>query len=180
MNKLKFFRQIVTLTITTIISSNCSANFGNASKLDLTKDSELIKVVEAYMNREIADKGFGAMPKEYAACAYEVLGSDVKSSSLLTVYLWTFCKGKFAKEKLPEYGSLQPVALDIKIDESSYQVLSHKIPGDAGSPPTVQEIFPSQIQAKIPTPQSPSYASLKERLESDINKVVESQKANRP
>jgi hypothetical protein len=161
-----------------MISSSCSADFGNASKLDLARNPKLMKVVEAYMNREIADKGFGAMPKEYAACAYEVLGRDMKSSSLLTVYLWTFCKGKFAKERLPEYGSLQPVALDIKIDKNSYQVLSHKVPGDAGSPPTLKEMFPGQIQAKIPNLQSPSYASLNKRLESELNKAIKGQKNN--
>jgi hypothetical protein len=168
-------KKITIFIVLALIMSNCSKASKYSSEIDVSKDSKFLEMVEKYLNREVADKRFGSKPKKYAACAYELLGSKVKNDSSFEVYLWTFCKGKFAKENLPEYGSVQPVALEVKSKNDLYKIIGYKVPKDAGSSPTIQEIFPRDIQKKIPDARLSNYNSLKRKLEDRVDRNIQNQ-----
>jgi hypothetical protein len=175
MSTFRSLNKITIFIVSVLIMSNCSSTSGYSSSVDISKDSKLTETIQRYLNREVADKRFGPKPKKYAACAYELLGSNTKNNSSFEVYLWTFCKGKFSKENLPEYGSVLPIALNVRSNNNSYEIIGYKAPGDAGSSPTIQEIFPSEIQKRIPDPTLSNYNFLKKKLEDKVDEKIQNQ-----
>jgi hypothetical protein len=133
------------LALTTMLG--CVEDVRSEKNRAILEHPEIEEIIRKYLDWEVADKSFGGKPKQYAFCAYKVLGVEQKRGKDITAYLWTFCKGKYLNENVPEYVSARPVSISIVKNQNIYKILDIKIveipiPGFS---PTIQEIFPPSI-----------------------------------
>lgn len=140
--------ELLILLLSLTVIYGCSEDIGSKKSRAIIENPELKKVISKYLNKEVADKSFGEKPKEYATCAYKVLGVEQKEKKT-TAYLWTFCKGKYLNENIPEYGSARPVSILIEKNQDNYRVSDIKVVDFPGRSPTIEEIFPPSIQKEI-------------------------------
>ncbi len=109
---------------------------------DVLKD-----VTKKYLVANIGIVGFGGK----VFCAHKVLDVEV-SGEMVNEYVWALCQ-----EYLPRNGKVQqgtgtgmPVALLIKRQGSTYQVVSHRNPGEGSLYASdVERIFPKKIHEAI-------------------------------
>jgi len=108
---------------------------------------DLKDVTKEYLADKVGIVGFGG--KVY--CAHKVLDVEM-SGEIVNEYVYAVCQ-----EYYPRNGELQqgtgtgmPVALLIKKQDTTYQVISHRIPGDgARYASDVERIFPKRIHDAI-------------------------------
>lgn len=73
-----FFRQVSfsALLLSLATGFGCAEDIRSNKNKAILDNPEIKKVLSKYLDREVADKSFGKKPKQYAFCAYKVLGVE--------------------------------------------------------------------------------------------------------